>query len=156
MATSINSVKDSTGVQANLIYDSNAAVTEKANAASQEIGTTAHTAGNADVFNRTALGEITTAGTTNINVSDQSAIKLGQNVDGYGRVYLKMTDDDKYDIYKDAAMTMKVADGTISSNTSTINSANNSGLSGIDLTFFIRCCSWYDLNNSAWRLSVRH
>ncbi len=135
MATSINSVADSTGVEATLIYDSTATVTEKASAGTQNIGTTAHASGSADVFNVNSLGEITTAGATSISVGDASKIKLGQNVDGYGRVYLKMIDDDSYEIYKDSSMTMKVAEGDIASNTSTISAANNSDLSGITLTF---------------------
>ena len=135
MVSSLNSVSDSTGVEATLIYDSNAKVNETATATTQDIGTTAHTAGAADVFNTNALGEITTAGATSINISDASSIKLGQNVDGYGRVYLKMIDDDSYEIYKDQSMTMKVGEGDISSNASTVSAANNSGLDGISLTF---------------------
>ena len=136
LATSINSVKDSTGVEATIIYDSTATVTEKANAATQAIdATTGHTAGNADVFNINALGEITSEGATAIDVSDASKIKLGQNVDGYGRVYLKMIDDDSYEVYKDESMTMKVAEGDISSNQSTLSASNNSDLSGITMSF---------------------
>ena len=136
MVTSINSVKDSTGVNATLIYDSNASATQVTNTTNQDIGTNAHTSGNADVFNRTALGEITTSGVTDIEVSDVNKIKLGENVDGYGRVYLKMIDDDDYEIFKDESMTMKVAEGHIDGSGDTqMMAVNNSDLSGIDLTF---------------------
>ncbi len=136
LATSINSVKDSTGVEATIIYDSTATVTEKASVSTQDIdSTTGHTAGRADVFNINALGDITDAGATAINISDASKIKLGQNVDGYGRVYLKMIDDDSYEVYKDESMTMKVAEGDISSNKSTLSASNNSDLSGISMSF---------------------
>ncbi len=135
MVSSINSVSDSTGVEATLIYDSTATVTEKASAGTQAIGTTAHASGSADVFNISSIGEITTAGATAIDVGDASNIKLGQNVDGYGRVYLKMIDDDSYEIFKDEDMTMKVAEGDISSNSSKASAANNSGLNGLTMSF---------------------
>ncbi len=135
MVSSINSVSDSTGVEATLIYDSTATVTETASAGTQAIGTTAHASGSADVFNISSIGEITTAGATAIDVGDASNIKLGQNVDGYGRVYLKMIDDDSYEIFKDEDMTMKVAEGDISSNSSKASAANNSGLNGLTMSF---------------------
>ncbi len=138
MVTSINSASDSTGVKATLIYDSNATVKETATTgALQELATSAHTSGQADVFNISALGEATSSGATSIYVGSSTTIKLGQNVDGYGRAYLKMIDADSYEIYKDQNMTMKVAEGDISSTThsSTISATNNSELSGISLTF---------------------
>ena len=136
MVTSINSVKDSTGVNATLIYDSNAQAQDVTNTTNQDIGTNAHTSGNADVFNRTALGEITTDGVTDILISDTNKVKLGQNVDGYGRVYLKMIDDDDYEVYKDESLTMKVAEGHIDGSGDTqMMAVNNSDLSGIDFTF---------------------
>ena len=139
MVTSINSVKDSTGVEATLIYDEEADVTQITTDSTQEMGTTAHASGSADVFNRTALGEITTAGVSSVSIEGStfsSNIVLGKNVDGYGRAYLKMIDDDSYEIYKDAAMTMKIAEGDVATNGDTqVMAVNNSDFEGIDLTF---------------------
>ncbi len=141
MVSSINSVTDSTGVKATLIFDSDTTVSGTngvANAAVTSIALTSqHATGTADAYNRDSLGEISTLGVTSVQVSDASKIKLGQNVDGYGRVYLKMIDADSYEIFKDEAMTMKVAEGDITSasGATTVIAANNSGLSGLGLTF---------------------
>ncbi len=136
MVTSINSVSDSTGVEATLIYDSNAQA-ETLGAATQDIGSTAHASQSADVFNRTELGEITTVGVTNVSIDSTGVtnIKAGVNVDGYGRAYLKMIDNDSYEIYKDSAMTMKVAEGDITAGDTQVMAVNNSNFDGIDLTF---------------------
>ena len=147
MVTSINSVKDSTGVEANLVFDSDTTVSGRTTGSISQIGTASagmteisanasHGSGTADVYNRTALGEITTNGVQNISIDSTNGLKLGENIDGDGRVYLKMVDDDSYKIYKDAAMTMQVAEGDIdSSGDTTIMAVNNSGLTGIDMTF---------------------
>ncbi len=141
MATTINSASGSTGVVASLIFDSDSDVVDLANGSQQISLTATHTSGAAEVYNRTSLGEITTSGVTNINVSDYTKVQtLGKNIDGYGRVYLKMLDDDTYAIYKDQALSMQIAEGDLTLNTSgtydtTIISSNNSGFSGIDMTF---------------------
>ncbi len=137
MVTSINSVKDSTGVEATLVYDSNATVTDLSAGNTQDIGTAAHTTAQADVFNRTELGEITTSGIASVSTdSNISNLEMGKNIDGYGRAYLKMIDDDTYEIYKDSAMTMKVAEGDVDSSGDTqVMAVNNSDFKGIDLTF---------------------
>ena len=141
MVTSINSVKDSTGVEATLVYDSVAQVKRLKSDSdyTQDIASGTHDSGATDAFNRTALGEITTNGVSAIS-SDVSVsgtnIELGKNVDGYGRAYLKMIDDDSFEIYKDSAMTMKVAEGDVDGSGDTqIMAVNNSGFTGIDLTF---------------------
>ncbi len=137
MVTSINSVKDSTGVEATLIYDSDATVTSVTSGGTQDIGTAAHATGETDVFNRTELGEITTVGISNVSTdSNFSNMEIGKNIDGYGRAYLKMIDDDTFEIYKDSAMTMKVAEGDVDSSGNTqVMPVNNSDFMGIDLTF---------------------
>ena len=151
MATSINSVTDSTGVRATLIFDSDTTVAGVTSGTWQKVGTVlagttqidntaTHTSGMADAFNRNALGEITTVGVTAISVASDNGILLGHNVDGYGRMYLKMLDDDTFALYKDESMTMKVGEGDVvtdtgGSATTTIISSNNSGISGISLTF---------------------
>ena len=138
MVTSINSVKDSTGVEATLIYDANASALDTT-AQSQDLSSTiAHTAQAADVFNRTALGDISDEGVSNISLTSAGAsnMKEGVNIDGYGRAYLKMIDDDTFEIFKDSAMTMKVAEGDVDVNGDTqIMAVNNSNFAGIDLTF---------------------
>ena len=138
MVTSINSVKDSTGVEATLIYDNDADVQQLNTAATtQNIGTDSHTSGSADVFNRTSLGEITSNGVAavSIDAGANTNFVLGKNVDGYGRAYLKMIDDDSFEIYKDSAMTMKVAEGDITGTDTQIMAVNNSGFKDIDMTF---------------------
>ena len=147
MVTSINSVKDSTGVEATLVFDSDTTVSGRTSGTVSQIGTAsagtteitataAHASGMADVYNRTALGEITTAGVQSISVTADNGLKLGENIDGDGRVYLKMVDGDSYELYKDAAMTMKVAEGDVdASGDTTVMAVNNSELTGIDLTF---------------------
>lgn len=151
MVTSVNSVTDSTGVRATLVFDSSTTVAGVSSGDARYngvatagtttmTGTAHHASGAADAYNRTALGEITTSGITSISVASDNGIKLGVNVDGYGRVYLKMVDDDSYALFKDEAMTMKVGEGDIvndgtNGSTTTILSVNNSGLSGLGLTF---------------------
>ena len=139
MVTSINSVKDSTGVEATLIYDNDAQIQRLSNTATtQDIGTASHSSGSADVFNRTSLGEITTAGiaAVSIDAGARDNFVLGKNVDGYGRAYLKMIDDDTFEIYKDSAMTMKVAEGDVDGTGNTqIMAVNNSDFKDIDFTF---------------------
>ena len=122
MVTSINSVSDSTGVHATLVFDSdttgigqttgNFSQIGTVNSGTTDVtGTAAHASGTANVYNRTELDEISSAGISQISVAATNGIKLGKNVDGYGRVYLKMIDYDSYKIFKDSAMTMKVAEG---------------------------------------------
>ncbi len=147
MVSSINSVKDSTGVEATLVFDSDTTVSGRSSGTVSQIGTAsagttdltataAHASGTADVYNRTALGEMTTNGVQSISVTADNGLKLGENIDGDGRVYLKMVDADSYEIYKDAAMTMQVAEGDIdASGDTTLMAVNNSGLTGIDMTF---------------------
>ncbi len=149
MVTSINSVSDSTGVKATLVFDSDTTVSGATTGTSSvstngvvaagvtELGSTfTHSSGTADAFNRNSLGEITTTGVTALSVASTNGIKLGENVDGFGRAYLKMVDDDSYEIYKDESMTMKVGEGDVTATGgTTIISANNSGLSGLSLTF---------------------
>lgn len=143
MVTSINSVTDSTNVKATLIFDSSTTIQDGV-ASNQVINsTTLHTTGSADVYNRNALGEITTNGVSTISMDSAAttALVAGKNMDGYGRIYLKMVDDDTFALYKDEAMTMQVGEGDLVASTSgsgqdtTIISTNNSGLTGLDFTF---------------------
>ncbi len=139
MVTSINSVKDSTGVEATLIYDNDAEITNLSSTANtQDIDSATHASGSADVFNRTSLGEITTDGVAavSLDAGADANFVLGKNVDGYGRAYLKMIDDDTFEIYKDSAMTMKVAEGDVDGTGNTqIMAVNNSDFKDIDFTF---------------------
>ena len=147
MVTSINSVSDSTGAKATLIFDSDTTVVGQTGGSFSQIGTVnagttdvtgtvAHASGTADVYNMNELGEIATGGISQISVDSTNGIKLGENVDGHGRAYLKMIDDDSYEIFKDSAMTMKVAEGDIDAATgdTTIMAVNNSDLTGLDFT----------------------
>ena len=135
LVTSVNSVVDSTGIEANLIFDSNTTSVDVNSTATMDINaTTAHVSGTADVFNRTKLGEITTAGVTAVAVSDPSAVVPGLNCDGYGRIYAKMVNNSTIKIYKDEAMTMELGKANTSSGTLNMIEMNNSGLSGLNLT----------------------
>ena len=68
-----------------------------------------------------------------VAIDPSGQIVAGYNTDGFGRVYLKMEDENKYTIYKDQEMTMAVAVGAFadSSLTSTAREVNNSGLANI-------------------------
>ncbi|GHV19640.1 hypothetical protein AGMMS49959_05220 [Planctomycetales bacterium] len=193
MATAINSVKDSTGVKANLIFDSGA-LAHEAFTITDGGGLSAATAGadTAAVAAGTAyLGTVGTDGTAirafntdrdnnnlgagvGVNLIDISGVptdgsyynaesgevisssmfkslaggqtdgftavtqfQIGTNLDGNGRMYLKMVTDNKYEIYKDAAMSMKIGSGDIQSTggESTVSAVNNSGIANMKLTF---------------------
>ena len=139
MVSAINSVVDSTGVKANLIFDADTTITNVTSTDPSVIADNATRAsGSIDVYNRTDLGDITTNGISQIQIANTTAINFGQNCDGFGRVYLKMIDDDTYVIYKDQAMTMKVGGGDLVGTTGTTSTqvlaANNSGLNGITFT----------------------
>ncbi len=136
MVSAINSVVDSTGVEATLIFDSDTTIHNVTSTAVSDLSATAqHTSGAIDAYSRTNLGEITTNGITSIMISDVSVIEPGMNTDGYGRVYLKMVDDDSYVIYKDESMTMEVGTGDLTASGGTqVLPANNSGLSGMSFT----------------------
>ncbi len=135
IVSSINSVVDSTGVEATLIFDNNTTAVDVSSTGTMEINaTTAHVSGTADVFNRTKLGEITSSGITAIAVSDPTAIEPGVNCDGYGRVYAKMVNNTTIKIYKDEAMTMELAKADTGSTPLNIIPLNNSGLVDLNLT----------------------
>ncbi len=152
MASSINSVVDSTGVKATLIFDQNAAGTKVlktgatsatwANTNNLDFGTVgAATDGtNIRAFNTDASGERTaSAGVSKISISTAGADKMeiGVNLDGDGRMYLRMVTNQKYEIYKDAAMTMKVGSGSVAANDtdSMVIASNNSKIEGLTLQF---------------------
>ncbi len=135
LVSSVNSVVDSTGIKANLIYDSNTTAVDVSSSATMDINeTTAHVSGTADVFNRTNLGEITTSGITAIAVGDPTAVVPGVNCDGYGRVYAKMVNNSTLKLYKDEAMTMELAKADTSAGSLNMIALNDSGLSDLNLT----------------------
>ncbi len=135
LVSSVNSVVDSTGIEANLIYDSNTTAVDVSSSATMDINeTTAHVTGTADVFNRTNLGEITTSGITAIAVGDPTAVVPGVNCDGYGRVYAKMVNNSTLKLYKDEAMTMELAKADTSAGSLNMIALNDSGLSDLNLT----------------------
>ncbi|MDR1745342.1 MAG: flagellin, partial [Planctomycetota bacterium] len=99
--------------------------------------------GDAAVFNNTIANDGSgnvIAGVTSISfgmgevqrVITQNSIQYGQNTDGQGRVFIKFTDDNSFELFKDAAMTeeSKVATGV---NGQPVRAVNNSGLEGIIL-----------------------
>lgn len=147
MVGAINSVGDSTGVKAHLTFDNEVFVNGASGYPSGDgvvtDGTTAladmngHATGTADFYNRDESGAPSTAGVATVTVSRPNDLELGVNLDGYGRAYLKMTTADRYVIYKDAAMTMPVATGslTASSGASVTQECNDSGFNGVALTF---------------------
>ena len=135
LVSSVNSVVDSTGIEANLIFDSNTTTVDVNSTATMNINaTTAHVTGTADVFNRTQLGEVTSNGITAISVGDPNSVVPGLNCDGYGRIYAKMVNNSTIKLYKDEAMTMELAKADTSSGSINMIELNNSGLSGLNLT----------------------
>ncbi|MBP5232213.1 MAG: hypothetical protein J6333_02275, partial [Planctomycetes bacterium] len=158
MASSINSVVDSTGVKATLIFDSKAAGTTLDNmsvaSSSDDWGgtrdgdfnvATSYTdgTGNLRAFNTTADGEnAVSTGVSKIELSSAGAVALdvGVNLDGDGRMYLRMITNEKYEVYKDKAMTMKVGSGSIAADAtdntaSAVVASNNSKIEGLTLEF---------------------
>ncbi|GHS91594.1 hypothetical protein FACS1894139_05760 [Planctomycetales bacterium] len=202
MVTSINSVQDSTGVKANLIFDSSVLAHEafavgtdgvsaavsfgtdggastlndavKAGAAYVEmVGATDGTAVRAfnidrggniqgagvgvtainladvaktnhyntdtgEILSQTQYSQLSGAQTDGFQAATVSNFQIGTNLDGNGRMYLKMTTDTKYELYKDAAMTMKIGVGDVAvdaTDASSVTAVNNSGIGGLKLTF---------------------
>ncbi|GHS96393.1 hypothetical protein FACS1894139_02310 [Planctomycetales bacterium] len=191
MATAINSVKDSTGVKANLIFDSgvmaheafavgtdgkSAAVanTETDGTGVSYLAPVVASEGSAiRAFNVDRDGnnlgagigvnliDISSVGTTGSYYNTDSGevisasmydslaggqtdgftavtqFQIGTNLDGNGRMYLKMVTDNKYEIYKDAAMSMKVGSGDVlaTGGASVVSAVNNSGIANMQLTF---------------------
>lgn len=132
VVSAVNNVVDSTGVKATLIYD---AQVTKEDATSGSIAAAAVRAiGTQDVYCRDDQGDIITNSATTgvISASALAGVDVGLNTDGDGRVYLKMTTDTSYTLYKDEAMTMQVATGNIATAPAStpITAVNNSGLSG--------------------------
>lgn len=127
VASSINNVVDSTGVKANLIFDSTATATTCGSAFDGTVGNRA--AGEQEIFTRDANGEM-----TNTMITGATALagyEVGVSTDGYGRVYLKMDSATEFTLYKDADMTMEVAKGVGGAN---ITALNSSGLTGFNVT----------------------
>ncbi len=137
MVDAINNVKESTGVGASLIFGSDVNPDET-------VGNWAATriAGGVEVYGAnlddaaagnnkvTGLSFVTAAGTM------QSVLRVGENLDGHGRMYAKVTAVDNvagtasYEFYKDEALTMQVGSGTYASAgpTYTFTEMNNSGI----------------------------
>ena len=135
LVSSVNSVKDSTGVEANLIFDSNTTVQNVDVTDTMDIVSTAtHASGAADVYNRTQLGEITSDGITAIAVGDPTVVQPGINCDGYGRIYAKMVTGSVMKLYKDESMTMELAKADVSTGNFNLIELNDSGLQDISLT----------------------
>ncbi len=116
IASAINNVADSTGVDASLIFASdqtNDAATNLGGAIAQNIGGsgTMRSAGQFAVFNNyndTGSAVITAIGTAAGN------IVIGENTDGLGRIFVKITGDASYELYKDESLSeeSKIGHGT--------------------------------------------
>ncbi len=94
-------------------------------------------AGSVGMYNSILDNEQVATINSSTNVGDYdpgnvSGVLAGYNTDGLGRVYVKMTSDDDYVIFKDEALTMKVAYGSFdSNNVTTAMAMNNSGLDNL-------------------------
>ncbi|MBP5232206.1 MAG: flagellin, partial [Planctomycetes bacterium] len=151
VASAINNVSGSTGVKATLIFDSNASGTELSAAAQSTDWAASGRAGDFGAagatdetkiraFNKTANGEnaiSTGVSSVSLTANGAKALEVGVNLDGDGRMYLKMLNNNQYELYKDEAMTMKVGSGSIAADDtpSTVTAANNSGINGMSLQF---------------------
>ena len=129
VAQNINDDAESTGVGAQLVFDS--AVTGVAQGTAMDNADTEHGTGQISAyeldkdFEQNSTFEVTDA--------TVSGAVVGQNTDADGCVYLKFGDDGEYTIYKDSEMTMEVGTGTAGDTPGTLGGAstdvNNSGLS---------------------------
>ncbi len=132
IAAAIRNVADSTGVDASLIFGgnqfSNATVT---NAGAATLGGAAvRAAGDAALFNnRNDAGAlvVTTLGASATGVS------VGKNTDGLGRIFIKITGDASYELYKDASLSQESLVGHGTEGTALV-ADNNSGLGAFVIT----------------------
>ncbi len=153
VVSQINNLKDSTGVEASLIFDASATAigvefdsttgqasfdTQSGSAMQTQASQSGmYQAGNLRVFNLNSAWEAVSAvhetGTRGISSLGQvsTGLQVGQNTDGDGRVYVQWESTEKASVYKDREFTMKV--GTFEQDTGggyyAFTEANNSGLS---------------------------
>ncbi|MCD8141357.1 MAG: flagellin [Planctomycetaceae bacterium] len=110
--------------------------TAKDDSAARQLGTVA-------VFNNQLVTDakgnstgVVEKGVTSVDITAEgvASIQLGKNTDGQGRIYVKFTDDNSYELYKDSSMSQEslVATGIKGM---AIKEANNSGLEGMVLDF---------------------
>jgi|GEM_PF-838107 len=121
VTTAINNVTDSTGVQAQLIFDDTVTgVAQTGTTAGLTFGT-ARATGNIATYHMDSLFQQDgnhASETVTVTVgaaTDLDAVAAGKNTDGDGRVWLQWKTGGAagtYDIYKDRAMTMKIGEGT--------------------------------------------
>jgi len=133
IATAIGNVADSTGIDANLIFASG-----QTNNSAYALGATvAYMGGTGAVRTSTTLAvfnnQISAAGkiVTNISVGFTGVI-VGQNTDGLGRIFLKVTSNTSYELYKDESLSAEslIGHGTEGS---VVIRDNNSGLSSFTI-----------------------
>ncbi len=124
IAETINGDSESTGVGAQLIFDT--AVTGVDQTAGFSSIPTTHASGQIGAYEMDKDYEQDTDYTvSSASISDVDSVSVGENTDADGCVYLKFTSDTEYTIYKDAEMTMEVGTGSLGTEST---ESNNSGL----------------------------
>ncbi len=129
IVTTINSVADSTGVNATLIFDTT--VTGTTQTTNGNTDYTTHATGEAMVFNYSTTGTLnatsTTASTGGVGqVTGITGIVAGENSDANGSIYIEWTSATTYVAYKDADMTTEIGRGTSGT---AMTESNDSGVS---------------------------
>jgi hypothetical protein len=139
VVTAIESYSGSTGINASLTFNSTQKINQTvAGATDISIGDS----GNTDTRNANAMtifdNYYTDAdgGTTEIVASMSgcvSGVQYGMNTDGQGRIYIKVTGEGTYELYKDASLSAESLVGS-GKNGEEMTERNNSKLSGLNIT----------------------
>lgn len=153
VVSSINNVKDSIGIGATMIFNSDVTGVEVTTNGSSSLapystdGNTYFSSGDVGIFNLNrdfepkgftdgSAGIDFTNGVASVtfsttgNGTTENSLTPGVNLDANGRMYLKWLDEDNYVAYKDADLTMEVGRGT---DGQIMTSMNNSGVDKANL-----------------------
>lgn len=135
VVSSINNVKDSTGVSATLIFASNISP-DMTGSNSANLRTAARAAGQIQVYGaniNSATAKVTAATVLGAANASAAGFRVGLNCDGEGRVYAKVISNaaaNQIEWYKDKDCTMLIGTQT----GATFTAANGSGVTGVNLT----------------------
>ncbi len=139
VVNTINSVSDSTGVLATLVFDTTVTSSSSTATIAQTTNydtNNSHATGETLVYNFDSSGNILTASSTNTNgitattvgTGLAAAIEVGENTDANGNLYVKWESATSCTVYKDAEMTMAVAEGTSTTTSIVLSELNDSGI----------------------------
>ncbi len=134
MVNAINAATDATGVAASLVFNSSQTTFVSGNrtvSAATLAGTTSRVAADAHVFNNaTNSNKI-----ISVAPGASTAVLVGRDTDGQGKVYIKYTGAATAELYKDSSLSEESKVGSATANTAgtqfTVQSINGSSLNGL-------------------------